>query len=345
MLQYPFGTGSASPGTALPTWHGNCIHNKVEDIMRTRTFKIIGLVALAAGLAAGLGFAQAGRGVGRIGGVVLDAEGNPMEGIKVAIVFSQNDKMKFDQLTSKKGEWSFIGLGTGNWEFTAMATGCMPLTKTLYVSQLGVNPKVTVTMQKIPKGGSGVVADEATFVILEKGNQLFKEAKYDEAIVQYQDFLAKNPNLYQIQVSIGDCYREKGEFEKAIEIYNKVLELAKSDAAPQAGQALRGPGLLQAVNRELAQGRDPGLQRRRDLFFEPGLRRRHQVFRHGRPDQAHVARPLHQAGLRFPQQGRECQGHREIREVPDARARRPARRPCPEHPESHQEVTGAGPGA
>jgi Tfp pilus assembly protein PilF len=199
----------------------------VEDIMRTRTFKIIGLVALAAGLAAGLGFAQAGRGVGRIGGVVLDAEGNPMEGIKVAIVFSQNDKMKFDQLTSKKGEWSFIGLGTGNWEFTAMATGCMPLTKTLYVSQLGVNPKVTVTMQKIPKGGSGVVADEATFVILEKGNQLFKEAKYDE----YQDFLAKNPNLYQIQVSIGDCYREKGEFEKAIEIYNKVLELAKSDAA------------------------------------------------------------------------------------------------------------------
>jgi hypothetical protein len=230
----------------------------VEDIMNTRALKLISCLALALGLAAGLVHAQAGRGVGRIGGIVVDPDGNTLEGVKVLIVYSQNDQMKFEQVTSKKGEWSFLGLGTGNWELKAMATGFMPQTKTLYVSQLGVNPKVTVTLQKIPKGGSGIVADEATFAILEKGNQLFKEAKYDEAIAQYQDFLAKNPNLYQIQVSMGDCYREKGEFDKAVEIYNKVLEQAKSDAT--LGKEMSAKALSGIGNCFLKQGKLPEAQ-------------------------------------------------------------------------------------
>ena len=181
-----------------------------------------------------------------------------MENVKVSLVFSQNEKMKFDQVTGKKGEWSFIGLGTGNWDLTAVAPGYMPQTKALYVSQLGVNPKVTVTLQKIPKAGSGIVADEATFALLEKGNQLFKEAKYDEALVQFQQFLEKNPNLYQIQVSIGDCYREKGDFDKAIENYNKVLELAKSD--PALGKEMSAKALAGIGNCYLKQGKIPEAQ-------------------------------------------------------------------------------------
>jgi tetratricopeptide (TPR) repeat protein len=226
--------------------------------MRTRAFKTIGLLVLAGLVAAGLGFAQAGRGVGRIGGAVIDVDGNLMENVKVTLVFSQNDKMKFEQTSGKKGEWSFIGLGTGNWELTAVAPGYMPQTKALYVSQLGVNPKVTVTMQKIPKAGSGIVADETTFALLEKGNQLFKEAKYDEALVQFQQFLEKNPNLYQIQVSIGDCYREKGEFDKAIENYNKVLELAKSDIT--LGKEMSAKAFSGIGNCYLKQGKLPEAQ-------------------------------------------------------------------------------------
>jgi len=226
--------------------------------MRNRTLKTIGLLVLAGLTAAGLGFAQAGRGVGRLGGVVLDADGKPMENVKVTLVYSQNDKLKFDQVTGKKGDWSFIGLGTGNWDLTAVAPGYMPQTKGLSVSQLGVNPKVTVTLQKIPKASSGVVADEATFALLEKGNQLYKDGKFDEALAQYQQFLEKNPNLYQIQVSIGDCYREKGEFEKAIEIYNKVLELAKSDAA--LGKEMSAKALSGIGNSYLKQGKLPEAQ-------------------------------------------------------------------------------------
>jgi len=233
--------------------------------MKTRALKKIGLLAMAGLVAAGLSFAQAGRGVGRIGGVVLDADGNPMENVKMSIVFSQNEKMKFNEVTGKKGEWSFIGLGTGNWDLSAIAPGYLPQTKALYVSQLGVNPKVTVTMQKIPKVGSGVVADDATFALLEKGNQLYKEAKFDEALVQFQQFLEKNPNLDQIQVSIGDCYREKGEFDKAIEIYNKVLDQAKSDVS--LGKEMTAKALSGIGNCWLKQGKLPEAQN----FFKQSI--------------------------------------------------------------------------
>jgi tetratricopeptide (TPR) repeat protein len=191
----------------------------------------MGLLVLAGLIAAGPGAAQTGRGVGRLVGSALDSEGKPLENVKVTLVYSQNDKVKFEQVTGKKGEWSFIGLGTGNWDLTASAPGYTPQTKALYVSQLGANPKVAITMQKTPAAGGGVVADEATFALLDKGNQLFKDGKFDEALVQFQQFFEKNPGLYQIQVSIGDCYREKGEFDKAVENYNKVLESAKSDLA------------------------------------------------------------------------------------------------------------------
>lgn len=227
--------------------------------MKTKSLKTIMFLTLIVLLAAGSAFSQAGRGVGRIGGVVVDLEEKPLEGVKMSLVFSQNVNLKFEATTNKKGEWSFIGLGTGNWDLTAIAAGFMPLTKALYVSQLSVNPKVTVKMQKLTKASGGIVADEATFELLEKGNLAYKEAKYDEAMVFYQQFLEKNPNLYQIQVSIADCWREKGDFEKAVEIYNKVLEQSKVDAAlgkEMAAKSLAGIGNCYLKQNKLKEAQD-----------------------------------------------------------------------------------------
>jgi len=227
--------------------------------MKTNALKTIMFLALIILLAAGSAYSQAGHGVGRIGGVVIDLEDKPIEGAKLSLVSSQNENLKFEATTNKKGEWSFIGLGTGNWDLTAIAAGYMPQTKALYVSQLSVNPKVTVKMQKLTKASSGIVADETTFELLEKGNQAYKEAKYDEAMALYEQFLEKNPNLYQIQVSIADCWREKGDFEKSIEIYNKVLEQAKTDAAlgkEMSAKSLAGIGNCYLKQNKLKEAQD-----------------------------------------------------------------------------------------
>jgi len=233
----------------------------MEVEMKTNALKTISFLALITLLAAGSAFSQAGRGVGRIGGVVVDLEDKPIEGVKLTFVFSQNENLRMDATTNKKGEFSFIGLGTGNWDLTAVAPSYMPLTKSIYVSQLSVNPKVTVKMQKLTKASGGIVADEATFELLEKGNAAYKEQKFDEAMALYQQFLEKNPNLYQIRVSIADCWREKGEFEKAIEIYNSVIEQAKTDAA--LGKEMTAKSLAGIGNCYLKQNK---LQEAQDFF-------------------------------------------------------------------------------
>jgi len=114
-------------------------------------------------------------------------------------------------------------------------------------------------MQKLTKASGGIVSDEATFAILEKGNQAYKEAKFDEAIGFYQQFLDKNPNLYQVQLSIADSWREKGEFDKAIEIYNKVIEQSKADAVlgkEMAAKSQAGIGNCYLKQNKLAEAQD-----------------------------------------------------------------------------------------
>jgi Tfp pilus assembly protein PilF len=199
--------------------------------MKAHLMKNLVFILILGLSASGLAYSQAGRGVGRIGGVVVDTEDKPIEGVKVMIVFSADENLKHEATTNKKGEWAFLGLGTGNWNMTATVKGFLPVSKPLYVSQLSINPKVTVRLQKTSTGGGGIIQDETTFVFLEKANQLFKEKKYDEAIASYQQFMEKNPAAYQVSLSIADCYQEKGEIEKAIELYNKIIEQAKTDQA------------------------------------------------------------------------------------------------------------------
>jgi len=199
--------------------------------MKTHLLKNLGFMLILGLLASGLAYPQAGRGLGRIGGVVVDTDDKPIEGAKVTIVYSQDESMKHETTTNKKGEWAFLGLGTGNWNMTASVKGFLPISRALYVSQLSVNPRVTVRLQRTATGGGGIIQDETTYVFLEKANQLFKEKKYDEAIASYREFMDKNPAAYQVSLSIADCYQEKGEIEKAMELYNKIIEQAKTDQA------------------------------------------------------------------------------------------------------------------
>jgi tetratricopeptide (TPR) repeat protein len=226
-------------------------------IRAAKAFLIGAVVVLLVGAPA---FSQAGRGKGRLGGFVLDAGGNPIEGAKVTLTFTENQDLVFEETTGKKGQWSFIGLGTGNWTLTVKAAGYLPADKVVNVSQLSVNPRVEITLEKAAEG-SGVLSDETSVEFLEEGNALYKEGRYDEAIAAYLKFLETNPGLYQIQVSIADCHREKGEFEKAIELYNGALAQAENDAV--LGQEIKAKAQAGIGNCYLKQG---NLQEAQDFF-------------------------------------------------------------------------------
>lgn len=74
-------------------------------------------------------YGQAGRGKGRLNGLVVDDEGKPVPGAKVVLQFTREKGIQFETTSNKKGEWAFLGLGSGLWLITASAEGFMPAFK------------------------------------------------------------------------------------------------------------------------------------------------------------------------------------------------------------------------
>lgn len=198
--------------------------------MKAEKFLKLSLITLISFLFVSYTFSQAGRGKARIAGVVLDKEGNPIKSAKIVIEFLESSSVKQETTTNKKGEWAFLGLGTGMLRVTASADGYIPTYVEIYVRQLlQKNPKITFTLNKIEESDNTIMKDEASFNLFEEANLLFADKKYDEALALLEQFLEQNPIVYQAHLSIGDCYREKGELDKAIEEYNRALEKAQKD--------------------------------------------------------------------------------------------------------------------
>ena len=173
--------------------------------------------------------AQAGRGKARISGVVKDEQGNSIKSAKIVIQFLEDAQVMRKVTVNKKGEWAIMGLGSGTWRVIASAEGYISVYEDVYIRQLDRNPKITLFLKKTIQPDQIMIGDDLTLGLLEKANQLFSEKKYDEAIALLKQFLEINPNVYQAIIGIGDCYREKGELEQALEEYNKALEQAKED--------------------------------------------------------------------------------------------------------------------
>lgn len=211
-----------------------------KAFIKTSAVILISLLLIASSVSA-----QAGRGKGRIQGIVVDKSGKGIPSVKISLEFLQNEKIKWETTTNKDGEWAFLGLGTGMWRVTASAEGYISSFTEIYVRQLERNPKIIITLEKFEESLQVTHKKEESLSILEKAAKLFNEKKYDETISLLEEFLAKNPEAYQALLSIGDCYREKGDFEQAIEKYNTAFENALKDkqmGKEMAAKALAGIG-------------------------------------------------------------------------------------------------------
>lgn len=175
-----------------------------------------------------MAYGQAGRGKGRLNGVVVDEEGKPVPGAKIILQFTREKGIQFETMSNKKGEWAFLGLGSGLWLISASAEGFMPFFKEINVSQIEANPKVTLSLKRIqPVAEMGV--DRESLQLLERATSLFNEKKYDEALTILEEFRTKNPDFYPVLINISECYREKGEYDRAIEIYQQAIEAVEKD--------------------------------------------------------------------------------------------------------------------
>jgi len=184
----------------------------------------IGLVTVILISAFSLGcWAQEGRGIGRLTGIVMDKDKNPIEGAKLTLEYVQFTAEKTVE-TDKEGRFAFLGLGKGMVRVKAEKEGFVPGGLQLEVSGANRNPTQYIILQRVtdvkPEENKGDQAREA----FSQANALFKEGKYEAAMALYDDFRKQQPDLYKIGINIGNCLLEMKRYNEAISEFQVVVE-------------------------------------------------------------------------------------------------------------------------
>ena len=165
-------------------------------------------------LLAGVGLAQGYKGQGRFSGIVRDSEGNPLEGVKVKL-FCVRGQSGFETETDKANY-----VRGGPWDIDFEKPGYTPKKITAQINEFGKNRPIEIRMEKI----EGLAITDAIKEELVKGNALFDEGKYEEAIAAYEVILTASPEAYIVYKNIGNCYFQMQRYVEAEAAYQKILE-------------------------------------------------------------------------------------------------------------------------
>jgi hypothetical protein len=167
-----------------------------------------------------LAFSQDWTGQGRQIGFVYDEEGNPLEGVKVKLLFTTTQS-GFEVTTDKKGKWVAMGIKGGTWFVDFELPGYLP--KNISITVLDFrqkNPQIDVTLEK----AEGLVVTEDVKEEYLQGTKLFEGGQYEEAIAIFAGILEKYPDVHIINYDIGNSYFQMDKYDEAEEHYLKVLE-------------------------------------------------------------------------------------------------------------------------
>jgi len=163
--------------------------------------------------------AQDYKGKGRLGGLVTDEAGNPLEGVTVKL-FCPRANGGLTVKTDKSGRWLAAWIRSGGWNVDFEKIGYAPKKISVDVSEAKKNPDIELKLTKV----EGLALTDDVMVLLGEGNELFDKGDYAGALTAYQDILTQSPDAYPVHYSIGNCYFAQEKYDEAEASYMKVLE-------------------------------------------------------------------------------------------------------------------------
>lgn len=166
-----------------------------------------------------LAFPQAWRGKGRLRGVVLSEDGKPIAEVKITLELVSYGTM-LELTTDENGKWTAANIRGGEWNIDFWADGYEPKRISTTVSEVLRSKPIEISLKRTEKS----IVSEKVSELLSKGNELYTQKRYEEAIEEYKNILEANPGLYVINRNIGNCYYELEDYDSAIKYYEKVLE-------------------------------------------------------------------------------------------------------------------------
>ena len=240
-------------------------------ILRLRRIAQLSLiVTLLIGIAAAPVLAQA-----RIIGRVVNEEALPIEG---ALVIAENANMnppRIDTSTSADGRYAFIGFRSGTWAFMASKEGFHDNIIPPVVIVQGDNPPVNFTLKRIRHPLELAIGEDippSDLEILERELQAADDAyvdqNWDAAIAGYTSILEKLPQMFRLNLQIGNANRQNENYEAALAAYEllKAADPTNEQVDTELARTKLAMGDFEAASIELAAAASGLDAQREDLY-------------------------------------------------------------------------------
>jgi tetratricopeptide (TPR) repeat protein len=136
--------------------------------------------------------------------------------------------------SGKKGQWSVLGLATGDWTVIIEAEGYKTAEASVHVigESIGGSSPLAVTLNPIPKELAEASQAASPVGMIERGNALFLEKKFPEARAEYQNALAAltDPASHPpVLRGVARTYYEGGQADLAVQTLEQALGIAPDD--------------------------------------------------------------------------------------------------------------------
>src|SRR5439155_1625653 len=219
-----------------------------ESMIRRVNGRSLWLMAFAA-FALAVAMPAAAQSTGMVRGVVLDAQGQPVDGAKINIDMTGGTNRHFDTKSNKKGEFVQIGLPPGQYAVTAEKDKqtsntanlnvriAAPAEARLVMGAGGPSKEVAAKaaeLEKVFEEGVAASRDNAD-AILNQGVILWNAGNSAEAKKQFEAAVAANPSHAEAHFQLGMALVNEGNLPKAADEFETYLKLAPN--GPNATQA------------------------------------------------------------------------------------------------------------
>lgn len=182
---------------------------------------------------------------GAIEGAVVDtASGLPLEGVRVTVVATATDAVRFQLATDKKGRFYKAGLYSGAYQLTFEKDGYTPQASTVRIQIDGVK---TLEVRLQPAGASA--GTEGAAGPLKKAVELVAAGRYAEALPEAEAAVAQAPSDPFPYYYRAAALERTGKGDAALEDYRKAAELKPDFILPlaRAGMILAKRGEFEAA--------------------------------------------------------------------------------------------------
>jgi Tfp pilus assembly protein PilF len=178
-----------------------------------------------------LGFALVGAPAhgqtGTARGKVVDEQGQPVAEAKVLMEYQGGVTRKYETKTSKKGEFTQVGMYPGPYKITVSKEGFQG---TFTEQRIALGDPTQIpdfklkTMAAALKEAGGGAAEQLR-AAFGHALTLTQAGKLDEAEAAYKEIIVKEPGVPEVYQNLGYIYSQKKDWAKAEEAYKKALEL------------------------------------------------------------------------------------------------------------------------